>query len=65
MDDDESLQSAEGKFLQGKDTRIKTNAKALIGVHYKNRMFCTYKSRYDLTNERKFEGTFKLSKYYK
>lgn len=53
MDDGEPLQFGESKFLQGKDSRLKTNIKALTDVHYKNRFFC--ESRYDLKNEKKFE----------
>jgi len=49
----ESLSSLESKLLQGKDSRLKTNTKALTDVHYKNRFFC--ESRYDLKNEKKVE----------
>ena len=52
MDDGEPLQVGERKFLQGKDTRLKTNTKALTDVRYKNRFFCELK--HDLKNEKKF-----------
>lgn len=39
VEDGEPLQVTDRKLLQGKDTRLKTDPKALTDVHYKNRFW--------------------------
>lgn len=39
VEDGEPLQVRDRKLLQGKDTKLKTNPKALTDIHYKNRFW--------------------------